>query len=193
VCVCYTWLLLLLCCACDHTDLTFIEDGNQDVIREGRLINFDKRRKIATVIGNLQNYQNTPYCLDAVLPLQEYITNYEIVTEEAAYQLSLQREPRASKSGAMPGSTNTSGESGALHSSESDRSNSTSSIASSTASPAATGTTEGDRFGELDIPADYPFNEPDSTSNIRFSCIDGKQIVMATLPKVSGGVEVWWV
>jgi son of sevenless-like protein len=37
------------------TDLTFLEEGNPDKI--GELINFDKRRRVAAVIKEIQQYQ----------------------------------------------------------------------------------------------------------------------------------------
>jgi hypothetical protein len=42
------------------SDLTFIEDGNADTVHNG-LINFDKRRFLANVISEIQQYQQTPY------------------------------------------------------------------------------------------------------------------------------------
>jgi son of sevenless-like protein len=36
------------------TDLTFLEDGNPDMAENGTLINFDKRRRIATVINEIK-------------------------------------------------------------------------------------------------------------------------------------------
>ena len=43
------------------TDLTFIEDGNPDEINH--LINFEKHRKVAEVIAEIQLYQQTAYNL----------------------------------------------------------------------------------------------------------------------------------
>jgi len=39
------------------TDLTFIEDGNKDYVLGTDLINFSKRRKVAAVITEIQQYQ----------------------------------------------------------------------------------------------------------------------------------------
>jgi son of sevenless-like protein len=71
------------------TDLTFIEDGNKDFINDS-LINFDKRRKIAQVIMEIQQYQATPYCLEEVPALRDFLLNLETFDENEAYSHSLQ-------------------------------------------------------------------------------------------------------
>eukprot|EP01102_Stenamoeba_stenopodia_P022968 TRINITY_DN9768_c0_g3_i1.p1 TRINITY_DN9768_c0_g3~~TRINITY_DN9768_c0_g3_i1.p1 ORF type:complete len:1216 (+),score=300.44 TRINITY_DN9768_c0_g3_i1:210-3857(+) len=75
------------------TDLTFIEDGNPNNIGNG-LINFFKRRQISAVIHEIQQCQQTPYCLESVPQIQEYLKNVEVLTEDECYQLSLQHLPR---------------------------------------------------------------------------------------------------
>jgi len=70
------------------TDLTFIEEGNKDFIN-GSLINFDKRRKIAQVIMEIQQYQATPYCLQEVPALREFLCKLESFDENEAYANSL--------------------------------------------------------------------------------------------------------
>jgi len=78
------------------TDLTFIEEGNPDFI--GELINFDKRRRIAVVIKEIQQYQNEPYCFKEVSIIQGFLlAGGEYVDENRCYQLSLQVEPRDGK------------------------------------------------------------------------------------------------
>jgi len=75
------------------TDLVFIEEGNKDVIN-GDLINFDKRRKIALVIREIQQYQQTPYCLKTIPEIQAALLAPENATEDDLYKLSLELEPR---------------------------------------------------------------------------------------------------
>jgi son of sevenless-like protein len=67
------------------TDLTFIEDGNKDYVTDEGLINFDKRRKISTVIREIQQYQQTPYCLEAVPWLQDMLNKVEYWEENETY------------------------------------------------------------------------------------------------------------
>jgi len=42
------------------TDLTFIEEGNKNIVDRG-LVNFDKCYLIAAVIGEIQQYQRIGY------------------------------------------------------------------------------------------------------------------------------------
>eukprot|EP00013_Stygamoeba_regulata_P005697 CAMPEP_0177640058 /NCGR_PEP_ID=MMETSP0447-20121125/6346_1 /TAXON_ID=0 /ORGANISM="Stygamoeba regulata, Strain BSH-02190019" /LENGTH=729 /DNA_ID=CAMNT_0019142115 /DNA_START=140 /DNA_END=2329 /DNA_ORIENTATION=+ len=75
------------------TDLTFIEDGNNDMTKTG-LINFNKRRLVYQVLVQIEQYQQVIYdftpdpvalaCLQRVQPKDN----------DALYALSLEREPR---------------------------------------------------------------------------------------------------
>ncbi|PKS12916.1 hypothetical protein jhhlp_000257 [Lomentospora prolificans] len=78
------------------TDLTFIEDGIPSIIKKTNLINFSKRAKTAEVIGDIQQYQNVGYSLQAVTELQDYIlSNMQAAGDvHEMYDKSLQVEPR---------------------------------------------------------------------------------------------------
>lgn len=78
------------------TDLTFIEDGNPDLIKGTALINIDKRIKVAAVIQEIQQYQTAQYCLQAVPLIDNFLTSKFKTGQsiDQLYDLSLQREPR---------------------------------------------------------------------------------------------------
>lgn len=78
-------------------DLTFIEDGNSNVISKSKdLINFAKREKTAEVIREIQQYQTLFYKLKPVDEIQEFIRNHLQSTrdEDQLYKESLKLEPR---------------------------------------------------------------------------------------------------
>jgi RasGEF domain len=81
-----------------QTDLTFIEDGNPSKFASG-LINFKKCRLIASVISEIQQYQQKPYNLTAVQPvydfLQSTLPDPKDYSDKRLYELSLAAEPRA--------------------------------------------------------------------------------------------------
>ena len=78
------------------TDLTFIEDGLPSLFKRTQLINFDKRAKTAVIIHDIQNKQNTPYALQPVPELQDYIAKNMQTSDDVheMYDRSLQVEPR---------------------------------------------------------------------------------------------------
>ncbi|KAI1144580.1 ras GEF [Hypoxylon sp. FL0543] len=78
------------------TDLTFIEDGIPSIIKKTNLINFAKRAKTAEVIRDIQQYQNSPYSLQPVPELQDYIlSNMQAAGDvHEMYDKSLIVEPR---------------------------------------------------------------------------------------------------
>ncbi|KAG1474204.1 hypothetical protein G6F56_000494 [Rhizopus delemar] len=77
-------------------DLTFIEDGNPNLLKPNLYINFSKRAKTANVILDLQQYQSTHYLLTVVPDIQEFIKTHlqSSRDEEELYNLSLKLEPR---------------------------------------------------------------------------------------------------
>ncbi|KAL6070206.1 Ral guanine nucleotide dissociation stimulator [Balamuthia mandrillaris] len=81
------------------TDLTFIEDGNKDMLTSHpHLINFEKRQMQSRVIEQIKLYQKKAYALQPVDRLQTFIrTLSSELSDEAAYQRSLQLEPRQQK------------------------------------------------------------------------------------------------
>ncbi|KAG0170527.1 hypothetical protein DFQ28_010709, partial [Apophysomyces sp. BC1034] len=77
-------------------DLTFIEDGNSNYLKKtNNLVNFAKRMKTAEVIRELQQYQSTPYLLQAVPDIQEFIKTHlqSSRDDETLYNMSLKVEP----------------------------------------------------------------------------------------------------
>eukprot|EP01121_Diplochlamys_sp_Union-15-3_P013580 TRINITY_DN4238_c0_g1_i1.p1 TRINITY_DN4238_c0_g1~~TRINITY_DN4238_c0_g1_i1.p1 ORF type:complete len:124 (+),score=23.36 TRINITY_DN4238_c0_g1_i1:86-457(+) len=86
-----------------QTDLTFIEDGNADYLKveDGRndIINFDKMKKLAAVIRDIQQYQQKPYNFQKVPVIYAYLESVEkldYLNEEQLYSLSLKVEPKVS-------------------------------------------------------------------------------------------------
>lgn len=78
------------------TDLTFIEDGNANMLKDSTdMINFSKRAKTAEVIREIQQYQSVPYSLETVPELQKFIIQSltEVRTVDP-YERSLDVEPR---------------------------------------------------------------------------------------------------
>ena len=66
-------------------------------VAEG-MIDVDKLRKLSRTIQTCTNAQDVIYNLEAVPPLIIFfLSNLEVLEEEACYQLSMEREPRESK------------------------------------------------------------------------------------------------
>lgn len=77
--------------------MTFVADGNPDIIRDTDLINFDKRIKTASIIQEIQQYQSVPYPLELVEELQAYIlSNMEMARDinTVLFEVSKELEPR---------------------------------------------------------------------------------------------------
>jgi len=92
------------------TDLTFIEDGNNEKI--GELYNFAKRIFVSNVIQEIQQYQQYPYNLQTVPGIQSYFNSLaeKTIDKEACYQRSLQILPRGGKGAAQPQTQSKSGD-----------------------------------------------------------------------------------
>jgi len=83
------------------SDLTFIDDGNKDVLTEYKLINFGKRMLTYRVIAELQRFQMLPYCFRPFSSIQDLIRQlpaYDDKTYNSSlYDISLAREPRGAE------------------------------------------------------------------------------------------------
>jgi len=85
------------------SDLVFIDEGNPDRISDDpRLVNFDKHRQVAAVIGEIQRYQQGSYEEAERGPRVErdeeiiaFVRQARGIDDESAYKASLLAEPRA--------------------------------------------------------------------------------------------------
>lgn len=85
-------------------DLTFLHDGNPDVLGENpELINFGKLRQLEEIIEQIQHYQRTPYNFERVPAIQKVIMTTEVWDDIQAYNESLICEDREGKTPAMRG------------------------------------------------------------------------------------------
>jgi len=81
-----------------QTDLTFIEDGNPTKFVNG-MINFKKCRLVASVILEIQQYQQKPYNLSPSQVIQDFLSQsmqeIQALDDKVLFELSLVAEPRS--------------------------------------------------------------------------------------------------
>ncbi|XP_053611778.1 ras-specific guanine nucleotide-releasing factor 2-like isoform X4 [Plodia interpunctella] len=79
------------------SDLSFIEEGTSNYTPDG-LLNFSKMRMIAHVIREIRNFQQTPYKIDHIPKVCDFLLDRSLVIpEERQYTLSLEMEPRVAR------------------------------------------------------------------------------------------------
>lgn len=89
---CVPWIGLYL------RDLTMVEDGQPNLQKGSKLINFDKFRKLSAVVKYIQVYQTQYYNFAEVPLISALFTNSQafLANENEQFALSLKIEPKDS-------------------------------------------------------------------------------------------------
>lgn len=70
------------------TDITFVDDGNPDLLPSG-LINMPKRRKLMAIMREMARFQKIDYCFTMLPSFVEFITEkLTVVNEDERYALA---------------------------------------------------------------------------------------------------------
>eukprot|EP00013_Stygamoeba_regulata_P005514 CAMPEP_0177637074 /NCGR_PEP_ID=MMETSP0447-20121125/4778_1 /TAXON_ID=0 /ORGANISM="Stygamoeba regulata, Strain BSH-02190019" /LENGTH=1732 /DNA_ID=CAMNT_0019138979 /DNA_START=143 /DNA_END=5342 /DNA_ORIENTATION=+ len=80
------------------TDLTFIGDGNPDML-PGQRINFVKHRYVWNIVSTVEKFQTEGYVFNRVEVIHAFLKEQACLSEKDLYDLSLKREPRGAARG----------------------------------------------------------------------------------------------
>ena len=80
------------------TDLTFIDDGSKTYLSDG-VINFERCRRVANSIGEIERLTEFNYQFEVVPAIREWLDNIDGAPDEISYQWSLMYEPKVNKQG----------------------------------------------------------------------------------------------